>query len=80
MKFKEFLRQMSDEEFLDYARRAGVSPTYLRAYLMYAYKEPRKRLRKALAVESRGKVSELEVLEHFGFVSADLLKGTHAHA
>lgn len=68
MKFTEFINQLTDREFQNYARRAGVSPSYLRAHLVHAYKEPRKRLRQALVKQSRGKVSELEMLEHFGYV------------
>lgn len=68
MKFREFLRQLSEEEFVDYAKRAGVSPRHLNTHLSHAYKEPRKRLRRALADQSNGKVSHMEILEHFGYL------------
>ncbi|TEU30106.1 hypothetical protein [Alkanindiges illinoisensis] len=70
MKFRDFLIQLSPEELEAYAIRAGTTPGYLMTHLLYGYKEPRKKLRKALAAESNGQVSEMDVLEHFGFASA----------
>lgn len=67
MKFRDFLTQLSKQEFDAYAQRAGTTSGYLKSHLYYSYKEPRKKLRKALSAASNGKVSEAEVLEHFGF-------------
>lgn len=65
MKFRDFLLQLTDDEFLDYAKDANTTVSYLKTHLFYGYKEPRKKLRKALALASKGKVSEAEVLQHF---------------
>lgn len=67
MKFRDFLTQLSQQELNAYAQRAGTTSGYLKTHLYYGYKEPRKKLRKALSVASDGKVSEAEVFEHFGF-------------
>ena len=67
MKFRDFLLQLSPDELDVYAASAGTTSGYLMTHLLYGYKEPRKKLRKALATQSNGKVSEMEVLEHFGF-------------
>lgn len=71
MNFKDYLNQLSEAELEDYAQRSGTTKAYLMTHLLYAYKEPRKRLRKALAEQSNGQVTEAEVLEHFGFVASE---------
>lgn len=66
MNFRDFILQLSQEELVEYAKDAKTTTGYLKSHLLYGYKEPRKNLRKALAQASNGKVSEAEVLQHFG--------------
>lgn len=66
MKFREYILQLSPEDLEKYAKNAGTTISYIKTHLFYGYKEPRKNLRKALAAASQGKVSETEVLQHFG--------------
>ncbi len=47
-------------------KEAGTTVGYIKTHLLYGYKEPRKNLRKALSIASNGKVSEAEILQHFG--------------
>lgn len=74
MKFKDYLLQLSDSEREKYAEKSGTTVGYLMTHLFYGYKEPRKKLRKALAENSNGLISETEIIEHFGFadISGDL--------
>ena len=67
MKFKDYLLQLSDSDREKYAEKSGTTVGYLMTHLFYGYKEPRKKLRKALAENSNGLVSEAEIIEHFGF-------------
>ncbi|HCA5259967.1 hypothetical protein NQ999_15115 [Acinetobacter baumannii] len=66
MKFRDFILNMTPYELEEYAKAVGTTCGYLKTHLLYGYKEPRKNLRKALAEQSGGKVSEQEVLQHFG--------------
>lgn len=66
MNFKDFILNQSPAELEKYAKDAGTTVGYLKTHLFYGYKEPRKNLRKALSNASNGKVSETEVLMHFG--------------
>lgn len=66
MRFRDFILNMTPDELEQYAKAAGTTSGYLKTHLLYGYKEPRKNLRKALAEYSDGKVSEREVLQHFG--------------
>ncbi|MDC5522404.1 hypothetical protein ACT43R_02925 [Acinetobacter baumannii] len=66
MKFRDFILNMTPDELDQYAKAAGTTSGYLKTHLLYGYKEPRKNLRKALAEQSSGKVSEQEILQHFG--------------
>ncbi|WP_020209011.1 hypothetical protein [Gilvimarinus chinensis] len=70
MKLRDYIKSLSEDERDDYARRCGTTPAYLQIHILPARKEPRKPLREALARESDGKVSLLEVLEHFGMAQA----------
>lgn len=74
MKFREYIQQLSPDELEIYAKNAGTTVSYIKTHLYYGYKEPRKSLRKALAVASHGKVSEVEVLQHFGLYPANHIK------
>ena len=66
MNFRDFILNQSPEDLEKYAKDAGTTVGYIKTHLLYCYKEPRKNLRKALSVASKGKVSEKEILQHFG--------------
>lgn len=66
MKFRDFVLQQSPKQLEQYAKEAGTTVGYIKTHLLYGYKEPRKNLRKALSIASKGKVSETEILQHFG--------------
>lgn len=66
MKFRDFVLQQSPKQLEQYAKDAGTTVGYIKTHLLYGYKEPRKNLRKALSTASKGKVSEAEILQHFG--------------
>lgn len=66
MKFRDFVLQQSPKQLEQYAKEAGTTVGYIKTHLLYGYKEPRKNLRKALSIASKGKVSEAEILQHFG--------------
>ncbi|BCT88950.1 hypothetical protein [Acinetobacter variabilis] len=74
MKFREYIQQLSSDELEIYAKDAGTTVSYIRTHLYYGYKEPRKSLRKALAEASNGKVTEVEVLQHFGLYPTNPIK------
>ncbi|MCA4788964.1 MULTISPECIES: hypothetical protein [Acinetobacter] len=66
MNFRDFILNKSPEDLEKYANDAGTTVGYIKSHLLYGYKEPRKKLRKALVEASDGQVSELEILQHFG--------------
>ncbi|WP_224963854.1 hypothetical protein [Acinetobacter guillouiae] len=66
MNFRDFILNQSPVDLENYAKHAGTTVGYIKTHLLYGYKEPRKKLRKALSIASNGKVSETEVLKHFG--------------
>ena len=66
MKFRDFVLQQNPKQLEQYAKDAGTTVGYIKTHLLYGYKEPRKNLRKALSTASKGKVSEAEILQHFG--------------
>ena len=73
MKLADYIRDLDKQEgalLQDYAQRCEVTVGYMRVHVLYARKDPRFRLLRALARESQGNVTLHEVLEHFG-VSAD---------
>lgn len=57
-----------------YALRCGVTIGYMKVHVLYARKEPRFRLLRALARESEGRVSLMEVLQHFGVPENELIR------
>lgn len=69
MKLSDFIRSLTTAELDAYAARCNTSSAYISTHLLHARKEPRKKLRLALATESGGKVSLAEVLAHFGIGS-----------
>lgn len=70
MQFRKYILGLSKEELAKYAESVGTTTGYLKTHLLYGYKEPRKKLRKALAYHSQGKVSEAEIHQHFGLYPA----------
>ncbi|MEN8416067.1 hypothetical protein [Acinetobacter radioresistens] len=70
MNFRDFILKQSPEDLEKYAKNAGTTVGYLKSHLLYGYKEPRKHLRKSLAVASNGQVTEMEILQHFGLFPA----------
>lgn len=66
MNFRDFILNQSPKDLEKYAKDAGTTVGYIKTHLLYNYKEPRKTLRKALALASNGQVSETEILQHFG--------------
>ncbi|MCH7333863.1 hypothetical protein [Acinetobacter modestus] len=70
MRFRDFILKMTPEELEKYAKASGTTSGYLKTHLLYGYKEPRKNFRKALSTASKGKVSETEILQHFGLYPA----------
>ncbi|WP_339898242.1 hypothetical protein [uncultured Gilvimarinus sp.] len=69
MKLRDYIESLTTDEREAYARKCGTTPDYMRIHILTARKEPRKPLREALARESDGNVSLLEVLQHFGMAS-----------
>ena len=65
MNFREFITSRTDAELLSYATDCGTTVQYIKCHLLNAYKEPRKKLRAALADQSGGLVSHDEVFAHF---------------
>lgn len=57
-----------------YAGRCCVTIGYMKVHVLYARKEPRFRLLRALARESQGRVCLLEVLEHYGVREEELIR------
>lgn len=68
MSFAKFVKSLSRPELEAYAQRCGTTANYITVHLLHATKEPRKKLREALANESDGKVSLNEVLQHFSMI------------
>lgn len=79
MKFRDFLLQLSKTELSQYAKDANTTTGYLMTHLLYGYKEPRKTLRKALSDASNGKVSEAEVLQHFGLYPTESINNLNSN-
>lgn len=72
MKLRDYISGMSPNDLAAYARRCGISISYLRLHVKYASKDPSVSLIKCLARESQGFVSLAEVLEHFGITETRL--------
>ncbi|KOP51101.1 hypothetical protein OX90_28660 [Pseudomonas coronafaciens pv. porri] len=70
MKLRDYINGMTPKDLDAYARRCGISLSYLRLHVKYASKDPSVSLIKSLARESQGRVSLAEVLEHFGITEA----------
>lgn len=66
MNFRDFILNLNPTDLEKYAKDAGTTVGYIKTHILYGYKEPRKNLRKALSIASNGKVSEADVLKHFG--------------
>lgn len=66
MRLREYINQLEPTALQDYAHRCSIALSYLRLHVKYASKNPSVSLIKALARESKGRVSLAEVLEHYG--------------
>lgn len=78
MKLTDYIRKIDNPRdpngnpLETYAVRCGVTIGYMKVHVLYARKEPRFRLLRALARESDGHVALLEVLQHFGVPELEL--------
>jgi len=73
MKMRDYIDGQSASGCLgNYAERCGIAINYLRLHLKYARKNPSVELIKALARESGGKVSLIEVLDHYGITDVSM--------
>lgn len=70
MKLDAYIRSMSPDQLRVYADACGTTAAYVQIHLLHARKTPRHALMKALAYNSGGHVTELEVLQHFGLIGA----------
>lgn len=68
MKLRDYINHLDSAGIVAYAGRCGIAVSYLRLHVKYASKDPSVSLIKALARESEGAVSLVEVLTHFGIV------------
>ena len=66
MNLRKYINNLDAEELTAYALRCRIAISYMRVHVKYASKDPSISLIKALARESNGRVSVLEVLDHFG--------------
>jgi len=64
-KFRHFLNDMSEEQLQDFAARCGTTPAYLMVQLRRAYKVPRRDFMAALVLNSGGRLSRDDLLDHF---------------
>lgn len=70
MKLRDYIRSLSNDQIGIYADACGTTPYYILVHLVYAKKTPRPALLKALAFNSGGLVTDLEVLQHFGLIGS----------
>ncbi|KAF1312719.1 MULTISPECIES: hypothetical protein [Pseudomonas] len=79
MKLAEYIRKIDNPRdpagnpLAVYAGRCCVTIGYMKVHVLYARKDPRFRLLRALARESQGNVNLLEVLEHYGVKKEELI-------
>ena len=65
MNFYDYIKSLTESELQDYASRCSTTPDYIKVHLVYGTKIPRPPLLRALALESDGKLSIDDVLNHF---------------
>jgi len=68
MKLRAYIGSLTSEQLQGYAERCNSTANYIGTHVRYATKEPSVKLMRALANESEGSVSMLEVLEHYGLI------------
>lgn len=68
MSFAKYIKSLDRSQLEAYAERCGTTANYINVHLLHATKEPRKKLREALANESEGNVTLNEVLQHFAMI------------
>lgn len=72
MKLRDYIDQLDSAQLKAYAERCGIAVSYLRLHVKYASKDPSVSLLKSLTLQSEGRVSLEEVLEHFGITETML--------
>lgn len=65
MTLYDYIQQLSPSELEEYATKCSTSPGYIEVHIKHARKVPRPALMDNLHLQSEGKVSKKEVLEHF---------------
>lgn len=70
MKLDAYIRGLNQDQLRVYAGACGTTSAYVQIHLLHARKTPRPALMRALAFNSGGSVTELEVLQHFGLIAA----------
>ena len=82
MKLEAYIRSLRPDQLRVYAESCGTTAAYVQIHLLHARKTPRAPLLKALAFNSGGQVTELEVLQHFGLIGTgtELMVATEAAA
>lgn len=68
MKLRDYIRGLTPDQLAAYAESCGTTPDYIKVHLVYANKTPRRALMMALAYNSGGSVTEIDVLQHFGLL------------
>lgn len=69
MTLRDYIDSLTPEQLAAYAERCGTTVSYMKIKIKYGRCEPRRRLRDALSAHSDGKVSDQDVLVHFGIIA-----------
>lgn len=69
MTLRDYIDSLTPDQLAAYAERCGTTVSYMKIKIKYARCEPRRRLRDALSEQSEGRVSDQEVLIHFGIIA-----------
>ncbi|NVN61884.1 hypothetical protein FGL97_01285 [Pseudomonas putida] len=72
MDLRSYISTLDTDAQAAFAGRCGISPNYLRVHVKYASKDPSVALIRALARESQGRVSIMEVLHHYRVIDPGL--------
>ena len=65
MTFKNYYKSLPAKDRERYAKACGTTTKYIETHLIPARKEPRRKLRIALADNSRGALTVSNISEHF---------------
>ncbi|WP_447956528.1 hypothetical protein [Vreelandella sp. EE7] len=72
MKLRDYLKKLDEPSLEAFAERAGTSTKYLRAHVVSGSRGASLKFMRSLARASEGKVSLLEILEHYGVSKEEL--------